>query len=44
VLGPSGEIYLVGRTTSDDFPVTAAALQRKRAGDHDGFIVKLIPR
>jgi hypothetical protein len=44
VLGPSGEIYLVGRTTSDDFPVTAAAFQRKRAGDHDGFIVKLIPR
>lgn len=43
-LGPAGEIYLVGGTTSDNFPVTQGALQTRRGGDDDGFIVKLVPR
>jgi hypothetical protein len=44
VIGPAGEIYLVGRTTSDNFPVTAGALQSRRGGEDDGFILKLVPR
>ena len=43
-IGPAGELYLVGRTNSNDFPVTAGALQPDRGGDFDGFIMKLVPR
>jgi hypothetical protein len=44
-LGPRGEIYLVGRTSSKDFPVTPGAFQTKYGGgDSDAFIVKLVPR
>jgi hypothetical protein len=43
-LGPAGEIYLVGRTTSDNLPITQGALQSRRGGEEDGFIIKLIPR
>jgi hypothetical protein len=43
-LGPAGEVYLVGRTTSDNFPVTPGALQRQLGGDNDGFVIKLVPR
>lgn len=43
-LGPNGEIYLVGGTTSDNFPVSSGALQPRRSGDDDGFILKLVPR
>jgi hypothetical protein len=43
-LGPAGEIYLVGRTTSNNFPVTEGALQRQLGGDSDGFVIKLVPR
>ena len=42
--GPAGEIYLVGGTTSDNLPITPGALQPRRGGDEDGFIVKLVPR
>jgi len=42
-LGPRGEIYLVGSTSSADFPVTAGAVQAKMAGPSDAFIVKLAP-
>ena len=43
-LGPRGEIYLVGSTSSEDFPTTAAgALQTRHAGKGDGFVVKLVP-
>lgn len=42
-LGPNGEVYLVGNTTSTDFPVTEGAAQARHAGDNDGFIVKLVP-
>ncbi len=42
-LGPKGEVYLVGNTTSPDFPVTPGALQPKLGGDYDAFIVKLVP-
>ena len=42
-LGPNGEVYLVGSTTSPDFPVTANAVQRSLKGNADAFIVKLVP-
>jgi hypothetical protein len=41
--GPKGEIWLVGTTTSSDFPTTPGALQSKLGGNHDAFIVKLVP-
>lgn len=40
--GPHGELYLVGSTSSDDFPVTPGALQKKHAGRGDAFLVKLV--
>ena len=43
-LGPAGEIYVVGGTASDNFPVTQGALQSRRGGGDDGFIMKLVPR
>ena len=43
-IGPKGEIYLVGRTDSKDFPVTPGAFQKNNAGGFDAFIVKLIPK
>lgn len=38
----SGAVYVVGFTTSDDFP-TANAFQRQKRGSQDGFIFKLSP-
>ncbi len=43
-LGPHGEVYLVGNTSSEDFPVTPGAAQRRLAGKADAFIVKLVPK
>ncbi len=40
-LGPDGDIYLAGDTTSDDFPVTDNALLRSRMGENDGFLQRL---
>lgn len=40
---PDGGIFLVGKTLSDDFPVTQGAFQTRRAGGDDGFVVKLAP-
>jgi hypothetical protein len=42
-LGPGGEIYLVGKTGSKDFPVTPDAAQRELRGEVDTVIVKLVP-
>ncbi|MCX8036581.1 MAG: SBBP repeat-containing protein [Candidatus Sumerlaeia bacterium] len=42
-LGPTGEIYLVGSTASDDFPVTPGAVQGRHRGKGDMFVVKLQP-
>jgi hypothetical protein len=42
-LGPRGEIYLVGNTSSDDFPVTPGAFQTRNGGKGDAFVVKLVP-
>jgi len=42
-IGPNGEIYLVGSTTSGDFPITSDAAQVQLAGSADAFVVKLVP-
>ena len=42
-LGPKGAVYLVGSTSSPDFPVTPNAAQRTLSGKSDAFVVKLIP-
>ncbi|MDP2899095.1 MAG: hypothetical protein Q8Q12_21365 [bacterium] len=42
-LGPRGEVYLVGRTNSADFPVMGRAAQTKGGGKVDAFLVKLSP-
>lgn len=39
----AGSAYMMGRTTSDDFPVTPGALQPLRGGGEDLFVVKLSP-
>ncbi|MBN1420680.1 MAG: hypothetical protein JXP34_18050 [Planctomycetes bacterium] len=43
-LGPAGEVYLVGSTSSDDFPVTPGAVQMAHRGKGDAYVVKLVPR
>lgn len=43
-LGSKGEIYLVGSTSSTNFPVTTNAVQTRYGGKGDAFIVKLVPR
>ena len=42
--GPRGEVYLVGTTSSPDFPTTPGGLQPKLAGNYDAFVVKLVAR
>ena len=42
-VAPDGRVYLVGRTSSNDFPVVSP-IQATRGGDDDGFIVRLDPR
>jgi hypothetical protein len=39
----SGDIYVVGTTSSADFPVTAGVVQGKLAGGSDVFVTKLSP-
>lgn len=43
-LGPNGEVYLVGSTSSSDFPVMSNAAQTGPGGKEDAFVVKLMPR
>lgn len=43
-LGPEGEVYLIGHTMSDDFPVSEGAAQAEHRGKGDVYVVKLIPR
>ena len=40
---PKGEVYLVGSTSSKDFPVTGGAFQKRLSGGGDAFVVKLMP-
>jgi hypothetical protein len=40
-LDPAGNVYLVGFTSSMDFPVTAGAPQTKIGGMYDGFVLKI---
>jgi hypothetical protein len=42
-IGADGAVYLVGSTTSADFPVTPGALQTTLRGKSDAFVVKLVP-
>jgi hypothetical protein len=39
----NGNIYLVGTTSSEDFPTTEGALQREYHGGGDAFVAKLTP-
>jgi len=41
-IGPADEVYVVGKTASDDFPITPGAFQTTRGGDDDGFVTKLV--
>jgi len=42
--GPDGALYLVGNTTSPDFPTTPGALQTSfGGGPSDAFVMKLVP-
>ncbi len=36
----SGNVYVVGKTWSSDFPVTEGAAQGDHSGDYDAFVVK----
>ncbi len=40
--GEDGSLYLVGTTSSPDFPVTAGALQTEHGGNGDAFVLKLL--
>ena len=40
--GAGGEAFLVGKTSSRDFPVTPGASQTSYAGGEDAFAVKLV--
>ena len=41
--GASGELFLVGNTSSDDFPATPGVVQERLAGGNgDVFVIKLI--
>lgn len=42
-ISKTGAVYLVGKTSSSDFPVTSQAFQTSIGGNSDGFIVKLTP-
>jgi len=42
-LDPSGNVYMTGYTTSDDFPTTPGAFQTSPQGRQDAFAVKLNP-
>jgi uncharacterized protein (TIGR03437 family) len=37
----AGSAYVVGRTNSNDFPVSANAFQASRKGDYDAFLLKV---
>jgi len=41
--GADGAVYLVGKTSSPEFPTTPGVLQSKPGGSGDGFVVKLVP-
>ena len=43
-LGSDGEVYLIGGTGSADFPVTPGGAQTNFGGNHDAFVVKLVPQ
>jgi hypothetical protein len=41
VLGSSGNIYLVGSTTSNNFPTTPGVMQTAYAGNQDAFLTEM---
>jgi len=40
-LSPSGETYIAGYTSSNDFPTTPGSFEQQRRGSWDGFAAKL---
>ncbi|MEX0885470.1 MAG: hypothetical protein WD009_03430 [Phycisphaeraceae bacterium] len=42
-LGPNGEVYLVGKTNSNNFLTTENAAYRNRTGGFDAFVIQLVP-
>lgn len=42
-LGNDGAVWLVGSTSSPDFPATPGTVQPTLGGDADGFVIKLVP-
>jgi hypothetical protein len=42
--GPKGKVYIVGETSSKDFPVTRGAFQAVPGGESDAFVVELVPQ
>jgi hypothetical protein len=42
-VGPDGSIFVVGVTSSGDFPTTLGAFDRTMGGSGDGFLAKLSP-
>lgn len=43
VVDGTGHPYVVGATTSDDFPTTSGAHDRSHNGGQDGFVTKFMP-
>ena len=42
-IAPNGDLYIVGNTTSGDFPTTAGALNPAPIGMRDGFVASMAP-
>src|SRR5262245_14841624 len=42
-IGPAGDVYVAGSTSSFDFPGTAAGAQRRLGGGSDAYVARLIP-
>ncbi len=43
LLDPTGDIYLVGSTTSSNFPTTAGVMQPTYSGNQDAFLTEMKP-
>jgi hypothetical protein len=41
--GPKGQVYIVGETSSKNFPVTSGVCQAIPGGERDAFVAELLP-